>query len=227
MLKWLCLLFASVSFASDEYQILDRLAIDTNADKGSFYHNYTEVYAKYLAPLREKRIKFLEIGISEGNSVKMWEQYFPNAELHFMDITLHKVKYHSGRSIYHLADQESTVDLKRFIRETQGGFDIILDDGGHTANQQIISFQALFPHLNSGGIYIIEDMHTSYWDCKPENSGIAYFKTLIDELNYVGAKTGRGSRRNLSEQVLSALNLHQKEIDSIHFHTSLVIVIKR
>lgn len=214
----------------EEYRTLDRLAVEAGADKSSFYHNYTEVYARYFAPLQEKPIKFLEIGIHQGASVKLWEEYFKNADLHFMDITLDRVCYTSSRSHYHLCDQENPAELQQFIKKSGGAFDIIIDDGGHKMNQQITSFATLFPVLKSGGIYVIEDLHTSYWDGWGHESGkhtIAFLKSLIDEVNFVGAHTTKASHLNLSQDLLQRLTLYQKDIYSIHFYDSLAIIIKR
>lgn len=214
----------------DEYQILDEIALRSGADKGSNYHNYTEVYSQYFAPFKEKPIKFLEIGIYKGSSVKMWEEYLKNADLHFMDITLQAVEYHSKRSHYHLCNQESPVELRQFIKTVGGDFDIILDDGGHTMNQQITSFKILFPYVKSGGMYIIEDLHTSYWNFYGGNSphsAINFLKTLIDEVNFIGARTSRASHINIPEDIRKELNIYKELIYSIHFYDSIAIIIKR
>ena len=217
--------------ALDNYWQMDEIAIRAGADKGSDYHNYTEVYSKYFAPLRDKPIKFLEIGIYKGASVKMWEEYLPNAELHFMDITFEKVEYFSKRSQYHQYDQESEKALNHFDQKTGGNFYVILDDGGHTMKQQINSFIALFPHVKSGGMYIIEDLHTSYWPGHFGGGGpdstINFLKKLIDELNHVGATTTRASHLALSPEVLSKLNLYQRDIYAMHFYDSVAVILKR
>ncbi|MBS0603524.1 MAG: class I SAM-dependent methyltransferase [Verrucomicrobia bacterium] len=218
------------AFNQDEYYYLDEIALRTGADKGSSYHNYTEVYSQYFAPLKQEPIKFLEIGIYKGASVKMWEEYFKNADLHFMDITFQAVEYFSNRSQYHLCDQASPDQLQRFIQSTDGNFDIILDDGGHTMDQQITSFMTLFPHVKSGGMYIIEDLHTSYWSSYGgggTNSTINFLKQLIDDVNYVGQRTTRASHLNLPPSVLSELNIYREKIKSIHFYDSIAIIMKR
>jgi hypothetical protein len=218
------------SQAQSNYRYLDDIALKTGVHKGSHYHNYTEVYARYFAPLKEKSIKFLEIGIDKGQSVKMWEEYFTNADLHFMDITFQNVEYSSNRSPYHLCNQESPQELQSFIETTGGDFDLILDDGGHTMNQQITSFAILFPHVKSGGMYIIEDLHTSYWSTHGAggfHSTVNFLKSLIDHVNFVGAKTTRASHLNLPPSILEELNIYQEKIDSIHFYDSLAIIIKR
>lgn len=215
---------------SDEYQYMDAIALKAGADKGSYYHNYTETYSRYFAPLKDQPIKFLEIGIYQGASVKLWEEYFPNADLHFMDITLAAVQYSSARSHYHLCNQESAAELQRFIQTTGGNFDVIIDDGGHTMNQQITSFVTLFPHVKSGGMYIIEDLHTSYW---PNFGGggkhtmVNFLKDLIDDVNFVGYRSSRASHLNIPSSLLRELNIYREKILSIHFYDSLAVVIKR
>ena len=226
-----------LSFANEDnqnYKMLNGLALKAHADKASDFHNYTETYAKYFSDLREKPIRFLEIGIDKGNSVKLWEEYFPNAELHFMDITLEKVEYFSNRSKYHITNQESPEDLQKFIKEIKGEFDVIIDDGGHTMNQQIISFINLFPQIKQGGMYIIEDLHTSYWayyggsiGLRRARTTIEFLKSLIDDLNFVGYRTGRASHLDISSSIANELNIYRESIESIHFYDSLAIIIKR
>jgi hypothetical protein len=220
-------------YASDEtsYQILDALALETGADKSSNYHNYTQVYAPYFSSLRDKPIKFLEIGIYKGASVQLWERYFKNADLHFIDISLALVEYSSPRSHYHVVDQESARDLEQFIQATGGEFDVIIDDGGHTMRQQITSFCTLFPHFKSGGMYIVEDLHTSYWSgWGQELSSVTmvdFLKGLVDDINAVGARSGRASHLAVDPSLRSELTPYQESILSIHFYDSVAVIIKR
>lgn len=76
----------------DEMRYMDELAIAANTDKSSRHHNYTRVYPKYFASIRLDQLTLLEFGLYMGHSAKMWEQYFPNANLHFVDITDKKVR---------------------------------------------------------------------------------------------------------------------------------------
>lgn len=235
MLKIYGILFTMFCFASEnqeKYHEMDAIACEVGADKGSFYHDYTRVYSKYFSPFREAPIKFLEIGLYKGSSAHLWEQYFPKAELHFMDICFDLVEHSSGRSMYHLVDQSKPDQLKGFIQDVGGGFDIILDDGGHTMNQQITSFKELFPHVKSGGMYIIEDLHTSYWKSfgggNPRGPNtISFLKGLIDDVNYVGATSAKAKHIDMPEELENKLSYYQKEIESIHFYDSIAIIFKR
>ncbi|MBA3238226.1 MAG: class I SAM-dependent methyltransferase [Parachlamydiaceae bacterium] len=220
------------------YQYLDTIARVAETDKSSLHHNYTKIYTRYFDSIKENHLKFLEIGIFQGGSVKMWESYFPNADLHFMDINPSLIQYHSLRSRYHYLDQSNPHELRQFIISTGGEFDIIIDDGGHLMNQQITSFLLLFPTLKSGGIYIIEDLHTSYWThfggggtfSLPKSSPgstIEFLKQAIDDVNFVGARTGCASFDKASLEVQAKLNMFQKDILSLHFYDSLCIILKR
>lgn len=216
----------------DEYQYLNNLALEIGGDKSSIFHNYTDIYAGYFAPLKDKPIKMLEIGISTGASVKLWERYFKNAELHFMDLYYQNIEYHSTRSRYHIGDQGSPDFLSSFIRAAGSDFDIIIDDGGHTMDQQQTSFKYLFPHIKSGGMYIIEDLHTSYWPAFGGNinsptTTVAFLKSLIDDVNYVGYTTKRASHQNINSSNTPGLSYYRENIRSMHFYDSMVIVIKR
>lgn len=216
---------------------LDKFAIKSGTDKSSKFHYYTDIYEGYLSHLQQKAIKFLEIGIYEGASVKMWEDYFPKAELHFIDNNPSIIKYHSKRSNYHFLNQASRGELLNFVNDTGGDFDIIVDDGGHRIDQQIISFQMLFPHLKSGGLYIIEDIFTSYLEryggegskLEPQSgpkTTIAFFKFLIDELNYIPSMTGCSDEKKAPEWITQGLSYYQKAVKSLHFHRGLGIIEK-
>ncbi len=223
--------------ADTDYIFLDALAVAAGTDKSSVCHNYTKIYAKYFAALEHKPIKFLEIGISQGNSVKLWEDYFSEAELHFIDIAAHPNQYQSGRSHYHYLDQGNFSDLHKFQQESGGEFDVIIDDGGHFMQQQILSFLMLFPALKSGGLYVIEDLHTSYWQeyggggsmqhpNPSPGSTTEFLKKLIDDLNYTGARTGCADHYKIPLDMGLSLSYIQGSLLSIHFYKNLCIAIK-
>ncbi len=233
---------AGFQLDENEYRDLDALALSLDPDrqsgKSSNWQNFTEYYAYYLGPIKNQPIKMLEIGIYKGCGVKLWENYLPHAELHFMDISFDKVEYFSNRSRYYLADQGKWEDLQRVIAESGGKFDVIIDDGGHTMQQQITSFKALFPHLKKGGLYIIEDLGTSYWreygghgslDNPKSGPGttIQFLKDLVDEVNFVGARTFSSNHRRSLDFIEGELNIYRREIFGIHFYDCFCVIIKR
>jgi hypothetical protein len=228
----------------DEQLSLDAIALQTGTDKSTAFHAYTLVYDKLFSELRHKPIKFLEIGIQNGFSVHMWDKYFDNlhASLHFIDIDPNAVTFckqkqqsHliSHRAKFYIADQENKENLKQFITIADEKFDIIIDDGGHTMIQQQNSFEILFPYLKKGGIYIIEDLHTSYWQQRSnieygggdQNSTINFLLNLVHDINTVGAQSECADFKKFDRTQFK--NYYQEHIESIIFHSSLCFITKR
>jgi len=239
-----------ILFSSD----LDLIAAKWGNEKGCD-HNYLAIYDSYFTPLRNKELRLLEIGFATGASARMWETYFPKAELHYVDIFFQYYEYMkelSPRSHLHIFDQSNITALENLVEEV-GEFDLIIDDGSHRSSDQIISFEFLFPHLKSGGIYVIEDLHTSYWQGfggegdkgRPKTSPHSiteFLKNLVDQVNYVGAYTGAANRDlaelrvnigydkhgtyNFPKDFFVNLNYYAKHIKSIHFYDSICFVLK-
>lgn len=148
--------------ASSEYKFgeLTNLADKYGTDKGSEAHYFTEVYEYFFLPIKYEARKICEIGVAEGASLKMFRDYFPNGVIYGIDIN-DASWFNSNTIKTFVADQANRKKLKDFIDTYGDNFDIILDDGGHTMEQQQISFAYLFKYLKPGGYYIIEDVQTS------------------------------------------------------------------
>lgn len=174
----------------DINSLLDNLAITHKSDKSSRFHNYTVKYDKILSPYREAFTSILEIGVAQGQSIRMWTDYFIKATIHGADISKASencVNY-SDRIKFHLLDQGVRAQLKNL--EQFSPFDLIVDDGNHFWMEQILTFETIFPYLKSGGIYIVEDTTTSYWKEYKNHpvSPIEYFKSLVDDVHLKGAR---------------------------------------
>jgi len=220
---------------------LDKLAIKHGTNKSSKKHDYCVIYEKYFSKARHEEINFLEIGLAECNSAFMWEEYFPNAKLYFIDSIPRFVEAGnrklSDRSLCFLVDQANKNALMDFVEEVGVKFDFIIDDGGHMMNQQISSFEVLFSYVKSGGVYVIEDLHTSYWkyyggsgskqDPKAGyGTTINFLKNLIDDVNIIGAKASQ-SLRTCPDWLKRQLTFYQENIESIHFYNSVCFIFKR
>jgi len=128
------------------------------------FHHYLPVYEKYFNPIREKVKKVLELGILDGASLRMWEEYFPNAEIIGFDIKSSDVK---GDRIHTFkGDVSERDDLYYLIEEYGGDYDIIVDDCGHWQHQQQIAMGYLFRYIKPGGFFVMEDL-TAGRDYKP------------------------------------------------------------
>lgn len=143
------------------------MTIDQLTELGSLYgtdkvkSGFCGFYHGLLAGSRESVAKVLEIGVLRGASLRMWRDYFPNATVHGLE--LERTGFaNEERMVVHQGDQASRPSLNRLIARIGTGFDLIVDDGGHTMEQQQVSLAALFPHVRPGGLYVIEDLPTSF-----------------------------------------------------------------
>lgn len=221
---------------------LDNLAIKFGTDKSSQWHNYARIYERYFDSFRTKQIRFLEIGFLLGHSAQMWQEYFVNAELFFIDVDPACIQKAANilksRSKLFILNQADISQLNNFVSQTGGQLDIILDDGGHRMEQQINSFKVLFPILKSGGMYVIEDLHTSYWKdwggygttqnpLSGKGTCVEFLQKLVDDLNFIGASTGCADASKCSKEIFKNLMIYQSAIESIHFYSSCCIIIKK
>jgi len=149
---------------------LTKIANRLGTDKGTQhfeYHSYTETYQELFYPLKDEKIKMLEIGVADprfpGASIQMWTEFFSNISFIGFDINQDCKKYEKENVQIFIGDQSVTEDLNRCVNEYGGDYDIIIDDGLHTHFHHIKSFEALYPHLKENGLYVIEDLHA--YDC--------------------------------------------------------------
>ena len=198
---------------------LDELAIKYGTDKSSKCHNYTAVYEQMFSGIRDEPLKILEIGIAAGASLRMWLDYFPNAEVHGVDITLEHLEtalINNERVHLCLGNQND----KDFLDSMETDFDIIIDDGSHQVADQIFTFKCLWP--NTKLLYVIEDVYTSYLaryggGYRRTGTAIEFFKNLVDDAN---------ARRLANMYKTQGLHLSYKDIGMIQFYASLVCVYK-
>lgn len=137
---------------------LQLLAEKHETDKAE--HGYCDIYDKKLAVRRHEPLNVLEIGVYMGGSLRMWREYFPNATIHGLDINVERCGAIDGVTL-HKQDAADAVLLRK-LAEKHGPWDLIIDDASHTMKHQQRTFDTLWPHVESGGYYIIEDLHTSF-----------------------------------------------------------------
>ncbi|MCC1494770.1 class I SAM-dependent methyltransferase [Cognatishimia sp. F0-27] len=150
--------------------------------------HYLTVYSRELGPFRTRPVTFLEIGVFRGGSMPFWRGYFhPESVLVFVDINPDCADLEIEGTHVRIGDQSDPEFLARLVAEF-GPFDCILDDGSHVCAHQITSFERLWPHLTDGGLYMVEDTHTSYWKAygggyRQQGSFIEYAKDLLDAMH--------------------------------------------
>lgn len=138
---------------------IDGMAAEWGGDKGST-HSYIHKYEEWFEPKRNDKINLLEIGVMYGSSLKMWKEYFPQGQIYGMDIRPHCVKYEEDRIKIFInnATERGLTEGLLFRNGLTREFDIIIDDGSHQIDDQLNTFNILFPQLKKGGIYVIEDI---------------------------------------------------------------------
>lgn len=150
--------------------------------QSSYFQVYSELFEKY----REKNITFVEIGVLNGGSLFMWRDYFgSNVRIIGVDLNpLAKMWEKDGFEI-HIGSQSDPIFWKNFFKVV-GPVDVILDDGGHTFEQQIVTAHNCIPNINDGGLLVVEDTHTSYFNSfgyPSKYTFIEWTKKLIDNIN--------------------------------------------
>ncbi|HZF02487.1 MAG TPA: class I SAM-dependent methyltransferase [Methylomirabilota bacterium] len=167
------------------------------------WRHYFDIYHRHFSKFVGQRVNLLEIGIFSGGSLDMWRSYLGDqCHIHGVDIKEECKCYENEYTTVHIGDQTDRNFWKKF-RDNNPPIDILVDDGGHTAEQQRITLEEMLPHLRCGGVYLCEDVQGRW------NSFAAYASSLVDEFN------------NLGE-----LNEFQKSIHSIHFYPFCVVIEK-
>ena len=184
---------------------------------------YFEIYEKHLSEFRGKPVNLIEVGVQKGGSLEMWSDYFGgSANITGIDIDPEcaNLKYDANNINVVIGDQGSGEFWDQFLSSYNKPIDIFIDDGGHTMEQQILTFEKVFAKMPVGSIYICEDCHTSYM---PHNGGgygvkssfINYAKGYIDVIH-----------ENWINELDTALD-HKKKIGkdltSVFFYDSMTI----
>jgi tetratricopeptide (TPR) repeat protein len=146
---------------------LSRLAILHGTDKFG-YHDYTPHYFGILAPLRDKPVRMLEIGVGGygfedrgGESLATWRDFFPEGQITGLDIQRKTMDL--GPRVHIVQGSQVDADCLARVVAERGPFDLILDDGSHRNEHVVESFALLFPTLKPGGIYLVEDAQTAFF----------------------------------------------------------------
>ncbi len=202
---------------------LDQIGLLTGTDKSSKHHGYLNFYDSLFGGLRDRPIKLLEIGVDRGASLHMWAHYFTKAHCVGIDISPSALNHVGSRIDIAIGDQSDLAFLEK-VRKTYGPFDIIIDDGSHIWDHQIVSFEALFESVRPDGFYVIEDLQTSF----EYHDSFAHFRSgreisTVDHLLRIARLT---VARHMPVGDNRFLSVHFKEIDSMQFHYGSAVIRK-
>lgn len=221
----------------DEGNLLSHLFTNHTGKYSDKWSSYLDIYWNLLAPIRNNEIDVFEIGIQNGGSLEIWAKFFPNAKTLIgfdNDPKCKDLEFEDPR-IKVFVDDAASVHAGDLVKQTSSNIGVIIDDGSHISKDIIRSFLIFFPQLKPGGIYVIEDLHASYWSdwqggiSHPESS-IQFLKLLADVVNF--DHWGVNSMRNELFELIPATSglLDEKtfsDIESVQFLDSVCVIRKK
>ena len=152
--------------------------------------HYFDIYERHFERFRSKSPVILEIGVMGGGSLAMWREYFGDGvKVIGLDINP-ECKQHEDVNIEIFVGDQSDNHILQEMKIKYPRIDVVLDDGSHSSPHMIASFESLYDHVHSRGVYMVEDTHTNYWSdsgggVKLPGTFMEFAKDKIDEINAV------------------------------------------
>lgn len=183
--------------------------------------HYLDAYHRHLARFRGQPVTLIEIGVLRGGSLRMWRDYLgAQATIVGVDIDPECTKFREIGIEIVIGDQGDRTFLQALLARFPAPA-ILLDDGGHKMHEQLATFEEFYPHLQADGVYICEDLHTSYW--KDFGGGLNRTDTFIEKAKSL---VDRLNAHHVPENALPPDGF-TGSTDSIHFYDSMVVIEKR
>lgn len=175
------------------------------------WEHYFEIYHRHFSKFVGREANVLEIGIYSGGSLEMWRHYFGSkCHIYGVDIAAACKCYEDEHTSIFVGDQADRGFWKEF-KEKVAAVDVVIDDGGHEPEQQIVTLEEMLPHLRPGGVYLCEDITGMY------NAFSAFVQGLQWSLNDSGGSNGEEGVRT---------NGFQSRIGSIHSYPYVTVIEK-
>lgn len=196
-----------------------------NENTGGLIHkwqHYFDIYDHHFSSFKGSAINLLEFGVSHGGSLQMWKHYFgKDSKIYGVDINPQCKILEEDQITILIGDQSDKHFLSSLAKKLPR-IDIVIDDGGHTMKQQINTFEILFPHVAPQGLYLCEDLHSSYRPIfgggyRRKGTFIEYSKNFIDYLNAWHSRQPR--KLSVSE--------FTRTVHSVHFYDSMLVIEKK
>lgn len=210
-------------------ETLNDFGLKHKTDKSTITHCYLDNYAKYFEAYRDREFVMLEIGVAGGASIRMWREYFPKAKVYGIDNNPDC----AGEGIF-IGNQTDTEFLDRVISEI-GVPDVIISDGSHVGDEEVLTWKHLFPKMKSDGIYVLEDTATFYnnhysgaFQSNGRTNAFNFFSGLVYDIDVAG----RGMCGNQDfcinhPSTEPPVPEFSRVLKSIHFYTSLWFFIRK
>jgi hypothetical protein len=181
------------------------------------WRHYFDIYHRHFSRFVGREVHVLEIGIYSGGSLPMWHHYF-GAQCHVygVDIEPACLQYKGERTEVFIGDQS---DRSFWAKVRQGAptIDVLIDDGGHTPTQQLVTLEEMLPHIRPGGVYFCEDVHGA------SNLFAAYVHGLSNNLNTTTPAATPDGGGGLALKP----SRFQAAIESIHHYPFVTVIEKR
>ncbi len=176
------------------------------------WEHYFDIYHRHLQRHVGRDVRVVEIGIQSGGSLEMYHSYFGDrCHVYGVDVQPKCKSYENDHVSVFIGDQADRGFWSGFKKHVSG-IDILIDDGGHTPEQQRITLEEMLPFIRPGGVYICEDIHGCF------NDFTAYAVGLADTMNEANFAPGHCLE--------SRATMFQKMIKSIHFYPYVVVIEK-
>ena len=177
------------------------------------HSSYFHVYEKLLSPYRGREITFVEVGVYNGGSLFMWRDFFgPKARIIGVEFNPDAKRWETDGFEIHIGNQSDVNFWEDFYKKI-GPIDVLLDDGGHSNEQQIVTVAQSASHINDGGLIIVEDTHTSYMAQFGNPSKYSFMNYAFDIVHSIN---------NRFPDVRSSENALSAEVSSVEFYESIV-----
>lgn len=198
---------------------------------------YLPTYDRIFLPYRAQPVRLLEVGVQNGGSLEIWSKYFTQAQkLIGCDINpaCSALQYEDPRVAIVVGDANTDAAEHQITSHAQQ-FDIVIDDGSHRSSDIIKAFARYFPRVVDGGVFVVEDLHCSYWQefeggLHDPYSSMSFFKLLADVVNHEHWGTSQQSS-DLTQGIAQryAVTLDDALLSSIHsveFINSICVIHK-
>lgn len=180
------------------------------------WNHYFEIYDRHFRQFRGQEVHVLEIGVYSGGSLEMWRDYFgPKARIYGVDIQADCRVYENEATRIFIGDQADRSFWHTF-RQQVPVVDIVIDDGGHHYEEQIVSLEELLPFLRQGGVYLCEDVHGAF------NQFASYVHGLCHKLNDFFASSSYPYYNG--RRLVCGCTPFQSAVGSIHLYPFVTVI---
>ena len=174
--------------------------------------HYFDIYHRHFQKFIGQDVRVVEVGIYSGGSLNMWKAYFgPKCRIYGVDIEPACKRYEDERTRVFIGDQGDR-EFWREFRQQVPDVDIVIDDGGHLPQQQIVTMEETLPYLRKGGVYLCEDITGEH------NRFAAYLHGFTAEMNAFAVN-------NSTESKVLPSGI-QRSIGSVHLYPFVAVVEK-